>query len=645
MATGRLVFDGDNIYTEKEARTHKLKEAVEQKIDAIPWVVDSVNSDSTTDALSAHMGKVLQDQITNMSGLNKFLSTWDCTTGLPTTDPAVSPYVYSAWNYYIVSNVAEPGGTNMRPHGRSYVTWQPSTAIETADVKENDWYIYDGMQWVLQQMSPQEIVIDEWLSPTSRHAVENRAVYNALTTKQNSILDLDTIRQGAAAWATAIQPWDNIDSLVNNLQYQTLSDVNTIVNNAIGWVTPDVNTKTFYLTATWDSAAVRAMWQSIYDWLQDNRNAIIVYSGRTYVFYWYRWNGQYPTFIETYGHYGNDVSASSAIVANTLQIVHNNGTVTAVSWWTTWTEAADYSLLRTNIDYATPYVPLYDGSPATKKYVDDSIEAQKSSWSTEPQNPDAWTIWYNTSNYTTYIYDWREWQEVITNTKTFVLAWNATSDLGKIQDIYDWVKDYKDAIIRMPDQDGGRDTYFFDKDNTPEPGETNWNLRFEAIDNEWQDWTSVSSQAKKNILIRYNWTTASWITYHSDLVWETYLATDVNYSTPYTPTYAGSPATKKYVDDKIAEASQASSSAPSNPSAWNMWYDTTNNILKVWDWTQWVSIQELLVSWTNIKTINGQSILWNGDLSTWEIVFVTAQQYTDLPATKETDGKVYFIYE
>lgn len=42
------------------------------------------------------MGKVLQDQITNMSGLNKFLSTWDCTTGLPTTDPAVSPYVYSA---------------------------------------------------------------------------------------------------------------------------------------------------------------------------------------------------------------------------------------------------------------------------------------------------------------------------------------------------------------------------------------------------------------------------------------------------------------------------------------------------------------------------------------------------------------------
>lgn len=31
-----------------------------------------------------------------------------------------------------------------------------------------------------------------------------------------------------------------------------------------------------------------------------------------------------------------------------------------------------------------------------------------------------------------------------------------------------------------------------------------------------------------------------------------YLATNQNYSTPYTPLYPGSPATKKYVDDAIA---------------------------------------------------------------------------------------------
>lgn len=31
-------------------------------------------------------------------------------------------------------------------------------------------------------------------------------------------------------------------------------------------------------------------------------------------------------------------------------------------------------VLATNIDYATPYTPLYDGSPATKKYVDNKVQ-------------------------------------------------------------------------------------------------------------------------------------------------------------------------------------------------------------------------------------------------------------------------------
>jgi hypothetical protein len=33
------------------------------------------------------------------------------------------------------------------------------------------------------------------------------------------------------------------------------------------------------------------------------------------------------------------------------------------------------------------------------------------------------------------------------------------------------------------------------------------------------------------------------------------LQTNQNYSTPYTPTYAGSPATKKYVDDSVSVVS------------------------------------------------------------------------------------------
>ena len=239
MPVGRLIFDGDNRYTEKEARVHKLTDEVEEKINKIPNVIDNVSSDSSTDALSANMGKVLQDQIDNLSWINKFLSGWNCTTGLPDTNPAVNPYVYEAGDYYIISTVAAEWGTNIKPHGPTYNAGVPSTAIETMEVKVGDWYIYDGMQWVIQITTSRELVIDEWLSPTSKNPVENRAVYNALTTKQNSILDLNTIRQWAALWATSIQPWDNISELTNNMGFQTAWDVESSIQDAIEHLAPE----------------------------------------------------------------------------------------------------------------------------------------------------------------------------------------------------------------------------------------------------------------------------------------------------------------------------------------------------------------------------------------------------------------------
>ena len=57
-----------------------------------------------------------------------------------------------------------------------------------------------------------------------------------------------------------------------------------------------------------------------------------------------------------------------------------------------------------------------------------------------------------------------------------------------------------------------------------------------------------------------------------------------------------------------------SASAPSSPTAWTVWYDTTNNVLKVYNGSDWKTMQELLVSGTNIKTVNWNSILGSGDL-------------------------------
>ena len=37
--------------------------------------------------------------------------------------------------------------------------------------------------------------------------------------------------------------------------------------------------------------------------------------------------------------------------------------------------------------------------------------------------------------------------------------------------------------------------------------------------------------------------------------------------------------------------------APSNPSAWDEWYDTTNSVLKVWNWTEWTEVWSWSWSW------------------------------------------------
>ena len=56
-------------------------------------------------------------------------------------------------------------------------------------------YIYDGTTWQLILNTERPIAIDDALSPTSTNPVENRAVTQAIGTKQNIITDLQTIRE------------------------------------------------------------------------------------------------------------------------------------------------------------------------------------------------------------------------------------------------------------------------------------------------------------------------------------------------------------------------------------------------------------------------------------------------------------------
>ena len=108
-------------------------------------VVDNVSSHYTDLPLSANMGLELQDQIDNLMARGRFLSLWNCVTGLPTTNPTEMPYTYKAGDYYIVSTV---GSTNYKPTGSTY-TGVASTTVETLEITANDFYEYDGTNWML----------------------------------------------------------------------------------------------------------------------------------------------------------------------------------------------------------------------------------------------------------------------------------------------------------------------------------------------------------------------------------------------------------------------------------------------------------------------------------------------------------------
>lgn len=123
----------------------------------IPGVVNNTNSTSTTDALSANMGREMQIEITNLKARGRFLSVWNSSTGLPDTNPVENPYLYKPGDYYIVGTVAASGANNYRPNGTQFVIGTASTTVETEEVSKNDTYIYDGVNWILQSDSQKTV--------------------------------------------------------------------------------------------------------------------------------------------------------------------------------------------------------------------------------------------------------------------------------------------------------------------------------------------------------------------------------------------------------------------------------------------------------------------------------------------------------
>ena len=156
---------------------------------------------------------------------------------------------------------------------------------------------------------------------------------------------------------------------------------------------------------------------------------------------------------------------------------------------------------------------------------------------------------------------------------------------------------------------------------------------------EWMLWYDTTN----DVLKVYDWT--QW-----NLTWKVYSSwTGINVDNTNDTISADTNvlATKSYVDNATQESKYVWPTAPSNPTEGMLWYDTTNDVLKVYNWSSWTTIQELLVNWVNIKTVNNHDLLWSWNIDIiWveEIQFVTQAEYDALPSSKLSDSKAYFIY-
>lgn len=335
MAThARQQYFADESSLSKEKREFSIAEEVQQKIDSIeewaqvntietikvnwsevepdenkavdltiPWVVDSLDSTSSTDALSARQGKVLYDYIQDVSHIGHFLALWDASTWLPVTDPETSPYIYNTWDFYTVSVVAPQWGTNYKPDGTQYVIWQASTTVDTDDVEVNDFYFYDGTTWRHMKNSwAGSIAIDGSLSTTSTNPVENRVITNAINWKQETLIAWDNI-QIAQDWKTISATdtkytawnWVNISNYVISADTSVLAtktELNTKQDKLIPW-------SNIQIASDWKTISATDTKYTAWTWINIDAN--------------------------------NEISADTTVVATKTDLMNKQDTLTAWS--------------------------------------------------------------------------------------------------------------------------------------------------------------------------------------------------------------------------------------------------------------------------------------------------------------------------
>ena len=492
--------------------------------------------------------------------------------------------------------------------------------------------------------------------------------------KQDAISDLATIRTWAGKGATAIQPLDNVSSLTNDAWYIT-----NAVNNLTNYYTKSetytksevadlvANFAWFQVVATLPTTDIKTniiylLWPV---WSWTDKYEEYIYSNNNWIMIW-----DTSIDLSPYFHKTND--DSDDIIEWTTHLFLTSAERTKL-WNTSWTNSGDETktTIQSKLGAATSSNDWYLSSAdwATFNGKQNALTTQTaytSQWSaTKVPQITTNTLWQVTwitevtitqpdiSGLVTWpssstdwhlaVFDWatgkiiKDWWAVPENpnTKTFYLSWDTwATALAEAQAALDWYLGWKSPIICYNNMHYVLCSY----------SSTKMGFLWVSLSTATVNRSSTITQPYLAFSIN-NWSVTS-IDATTDDTWS-FLSTTTNYSTPYTPLYNGSPATKKYVDDiKPTSWSTAPSSTPTF--VWQEYVDTTNDKLYVATWTSsssdWLEVWSWWWSWDMLYSdYNWQAKTWaTVTLDLASTITPSANFTVNAPSTIK-DGQAYIL--
>ena len=484
--------------------------------------------------------------------------------------------------------------------------------------------------------------------------------------KQDAISDLQTIRNWAAAWATAVQPWNNITVLTNNAGYITkaVNDLTnyytksetytrTEIDNKIAnfaWFevvaqlpTTDIKTNIIYLLWPVGSAADRYE-----EYIYSNNNWIMIWETSVDLTNYFNVSTDTSDRITQWSTNLFLTSAERTKLSNTSGTNTGDETKTTIQsklgaatssndWyltsadWTTFNNKQKALTAWSNIQIANDWTisatdTTYVASDFDIKDLSDSTSL-RSSWSWKQDALVSGTT-IKTINSTSILWSWNIDTNQVSDT-AYGSSWNWVTDNAPSKNaVYDKISAMDTTIAGKADSssvptkvsdltnDSGYITSSYHDSTKQDTLATQT-----AYTSKWS--ATKVPQITTNSLWQVTWITEVTIQ-QPDISWKadkTEVLTKTN-TTEFTPTWSYHPATKKYVDDNISAATSWAVSDEAYSASWNWVTGIAPSKNAVYDK---ISAIDTAIWWKQDALVAGTNIQIADD---WKTISATDTKYT-----------------